>query len=87
MKRRLTPILTIGIAIILIGSLAYAADRKKQAKHEGRPANPAHEEEAFRAELLEAVEGHEKKSADAAETGKIAGNSTDKKTDQAESVK
>jgi len=86
MKRRLTPILTIGIALILIGSLAYAADRRKQTKG-GHTADPAHEEEAFRAELLEAVEGHEKKSAGAAETGKIAGNNTDKKTDQAEAVK
>jgi len=86
MKRRLTPILTIGIAIILIGSLAYAADRRKQTKG-GHLSDPAHEEEAFRAELLEAVEGHEKKSPDAAETGNIAGNSADKKTDQAESAK
>jgi len=86
MKRRLTPILTIGIAIILIGSLAYAADRRKQTKG-GHLSDPAHEEEAFRAEMLEAVEGHEKKSPDAAEAVKTAGIGADKKTDQAEAVK
>lgn len=61
MKRRLTPIITVSIALILVGSLAYAADRRKNAKQLRQPVDPAHEQEALRAELLEAVDGLDKK--------------------------
>ena len=87
MKRRLTPILTISIAIILIGSLAYAADRKKHAKQMDQPADSVREEEALRAELLDAVEGPDKKLHDIDDTGKVAGNSLGGKTDQLKSKK
>ena len=65
MKRRLTPFI-IGAAIVLIGSLAYAADRKKHAKQVDQPKDRTHEEEALRTELLDAVEGKDKKSDDSA---------------------
>lgn len=81
MKRRLTPILTISVALILIGGLAYAADRRKQAKQVGHPAEPTHEEEALRAELLDAVEGNEKKSTDADDSLKILASKIDKKAE------
>jgi len=87
MKRRLAPILTIGIAVILIGSLAYAADRRKQAKQVGYAPDPAHEEEALRAELLDAVGDHGIKSLDAAEAGKVVGGRSDQNKDLSPSSK
>jgi len=87
MKKRLTPILTIGFAIILIGSIAYAADRKKQARHLDQPADRIHEEEALRAELLDDAQDRDKKPHDAGDKGKDAGNSPDAKSDQLKSKK
>lgn len=85
MKKRLAPILTLSFAIILIGSIAYAADRKKQAKRVDQ--DRIHEEEALKAELLDDVLDRDKKSRDAGETGKIAGNSSGGKSDQLKSKK
>lgn len=73
MKKRLIPVLTIA-AVILIGSLAYAADRRKYTKQVDLPPDPVHEEEALRAELLAAIEGHEKKSYEAKGDGKVVGD-------------
>ena len=87
MKKRLTPILTISVAIILIGSLAYAADRRKQAKQGNQTTDPTHEEEALIAELLESVDNHDKKAPAAADTGKVVGSSADKKISQLSSSK
>jgi len=87
MKRKLTPILTISIAIILIGSLAYAAERKKQPKQGSQPTDPTHEEEALIAELLESVADHDKKAPAAADTGKVVGSRADMKTSQSSSSK
>ena len=87
MKRRLTPILTISFAIILVGSIAYAADRRKHAKHADKPADRIHEEEALRAELLDAVEAHDRTSHDAAETGEVVGKRFNEKTGQIKSKK
>ena len=87
MKKRLTPILTISVAIILIGSLAYAADKRKQAKQGNQTSDPTHEEEALIAELLESVDNHDKKAPAAADTGKVVGNRADKKTSQSFSSK
>ena len=72
MKRRLLPAISIGIAVILIGSLAYAADRRKSSKSVDRPADPTHEEEALKAELLDAVDRQEKKPQDPDAAGKVA---------------
>jgi len=83
MKKRLTPILTISFAIILIGSIAYAADRKKQVKRVDQ--DRIHEEEALRAELLDDVQDRDKKSRDAGETEKVVGNSPGGKSDQLKS--
>lgn len=81
MKRRLTPFL-IGMSVILIGTLAYAADRRKNTKRVNQPVNDTHEEEALRAELLDAVEGYTKKSPDAASADKTAINRSDVRTYQ-----
>lgn len=62
MKKRLLPALTIGIAVILIGSIAYAADKRKSAKAHDRDIDKIREEEALTAELLNAVEAKEQKS-------------------------
>lgn len=73
MKKRLAPILTIGFAIILIGSLAYAADRKK-AKRIDQSVDRTHEEEALRAELLDEAPDRDRKPRDAGDTGKPVGS-------------
>jgi hypothetical protein len=86
MKRRLTPFL-IGISVILIGTLAYAADRRKQEKHGNKPVDDVHEEEALRAELLDAVEGQDKKTADVRIAEKGTNTRTDDTTYHGKSVK
>jgi len=70
MKKRLIPALSIGIVVILIGSLAYAADKRKTAKSLDRNADNIREEEALTAELLKAVEGKEQKLQDTGDTVK-----------------
>ena len=87
MKKRLTSILTISFAMVLIGSIAYAAERKKPAKRIDQPVDRIHEEEALRAELLGDVQDRDKKSHDAGDTGKVAGNSPGGKSDQLKSKK
>ncbi len=74
MKRRYTPIIAITAAFVLIGSLAYALDKKKQAKPTEGLSDTVHEEEALRAELLAATEEHQKKpvSVDKSKSRKVA---------------
>lgn len=81
MKRRLTPILTLSIAIILIGGLAYTADKKKQSKQGNQPTDPTHEEEALITELLESVNNHDKKTPAAGKPGKVVDERAAKKSD------
>lgn len=68
MKKRLIPALSIGIVVLLIGSLAYAADKRKSAKSMDRNADTIHEEEALTAELLKAVEEKDPTLQDAGDT-------------------
>jgi|GEM_PF-2218918 len=56
MNKKLIPAISFGIAVLLIGSIAYASDRRKNAKATDRLDNKIHEEELLRNELLEAVE-------------------------------
>lgn len=85
MKKRLT--FLIGISVVLIGTLVYAADRKKQGKNTNHPGDDIHEEEALRAELLDAVEGHDKKSNVAESSVKATVTRTDEKSYHAKSGK
>lgn len=62
MKKKIFPALSIGIAVLLIGSIAYAADRRKNAKSVGRPVDDIHEE-TLQAELLSDPKLKEKKPA------------------------
>lgn len=87
MKRRLTPIVTVSLALIFIGSLAYAADRRKQAKQVRQPVDPVHEEESLRAELLAAVDDHDKKPGNTAKPVKVAAKSEAGKADKTDSGK
>lgn len=82
MKRRLTPIVTISIALILVGSLAYAADRRKHAKPADKPADRISEEEALKAELLDSAEDQDKKLRDSGDAGKIIDKRSIEKTDR-----
>ena len=62
MKRRFTPIITtLTIALVLISSLAYAVEKKKHAKSVNRIPETITEEEALKAELLDATEEHQNK--------------------------
>jgi len=56
MNKKLIPAISFGLAVLLIGSIAYASDRRRNAKAQDRLANNIHEEEILRSELLEAVE-------------------------------
>jgi len=74
MKRPVKTIITITVALILAGSLAYAAEKKKQAKaavHTPEAMTP--EEEALQAELLAGIEEHVEKVSviDAVDSKKI----------------
>lgn len=71
MKKRLIPALSIGIVVLLIGSLAYAADKKKSAKSLDRNTDTTHEEEALTAELLNAVEEKDLRLQDSGETVQV----------------
>ena len=61
MKRRLTPILAVTIGLVLLSGLAYAAEKKRQAKPVNRTPETMTEEEALKAELLDATEEHHDK--------------------------
>jgi hypothetical protein len=58
MKRRIAPIITFTIALILVSGLAYAA-KKKVVKSSGHIPDTQFEEETFKAELLNATEDRE----------------------------
>jgi hypothetical protein len=60
MKRRLTPVLTVTIGLILVSGLAYAAKKKGQAK-EAVETSVISEEDALKAELLETTGEQQKK--------------------------
>ena len=61
MKRRLTPILAVTVALVLFSGLAYAVEKKRHAKPVDRTRGTMTEEEAFRAELLDSTEEHQEK--------------------------
>lgn len=87
MKKRLISAFSIGIAVILIGSLAYAADRRKKANTVNLPTDNMHEEEALKTELLNALENNEQKSRAVSATAKIAAVRSNDKKEQTKSVK
>lgn len=58
MKTR-TKIATLTLAILLVGSIAYAADKRRQARQEGQEQEPTREEEALQAELLASTQDHQ----------------------------
>lgn len=87
MKRRLMPALSIGIAVILIGGLAYAADRRKNAKSVDKNIDPVHEEELLTAELLNAVENYEQKPHNPEDTAKVDGKKSSDNKEQTTSLK
>jgi hypothetical protein len=59
MKKGILPAISIGIAVLVIGSIAYAADRRKNNKPMNFLDDKIHEEEALRAELLKTDEHEE----------------------------
>ncbi len=62
MKTR-TKIVTFTLAMVLVGSLAYAAaDKRRQAKLPHLEPAPADEEEALKTELLAATEDRQESS-------------------------
>lgn len=82
MKRRLTPILTISIGLILVASIAYAAaDREKRVKHVNEPTDPNHEEAMLMRELIQSVDDQEKKAPAIVNAEKVLVQKTDKSQD------
>ena len=53
MRKRYVPILTFTVAMLLVGSIAYAADRRKKTKQAADDAGNL-SEEALKVELLSA---------------------------------
>lgn len=60
MKKRYVPILTFTVAMVLVGSIAYAADRRKKTKRAAGDAEKL-SEEALQVELLSAHDEHRQK--------------------------
>jgi hypothetical protein len=86
MKRRLTPLLAITIALTLFSGLAYAVEKKKKAKPVDR-APEEMSEEALKVELLDATEKHlkNKPGIDDASSKKIVDSRTDLQKGQLQS--
>ena len=62
MKRRVAPILTFTLALIIVSSIAYASKKKDPVKSSDLIPDKLSEEEAFKAEMLNATEDHKNKS-------------------------
>ena len=56
MKKRFIPVIPITVALLLMGGLAYALEKKWHAKPEEQLTDTIHEEEALQAELLAATD-------------------------------
>lgn len=87
MKKKLLPAISIGIAVLLIGSIAYAADRRKNAKNTGRPVDDIHEEELLQAELLRDLAHQDKKPVVSEDSKMIAAIIADDNKEASESDK
>ncbi len=61
MKKPVKAMVTIGIALIFISGVAYAADKRKLAKQPMLPPEAVPDDEAVKAELLAAVEMEQEK--------------------------
>lgn len=57
MRIRYTPIITFTIAILLVGSIAYAADKRKQGKLAASEPKEM-SEETLKVELLAVIKDH-----------------------------
>ncbi len=82
MKKRYTPVITFTIAILLLGSIAYATEKRKQAKLAVRGTDALPEEETLKAELL-ATTGEQEKSA----ASEAAGSDKSADEDESDTVK
>ncbi len=60
MKKR-TKIVTFTLALLLVGSIAYAAEKRRQAKLDIQEPDAMSEEEALQTELLAAAGEHQEK--------------------------
>ena len=87
MKKRYLPAITIGIAVLIIGSVAFAADRRRNAKNADLSANKYLEDEIVKAELLEALEQHEEKEPDTDDAKKVAAVRPDDTTEHTKADK
>lgn len=57
MKKRLLPALSFGVAFLVIGSVVYAADRRKNSKTSERLGDKACDE-SLKAEMMTALDIH-----------------------------
>jgi hypothetical protein len=63
MNKRYTPIITFTLAVLLVGSIAYAADKRKKSRLAVHEPNEI-SEEALKDELLATVDEQQKKTPD-----------------------
>ncbi len=72
MKKKLLPALSVGMAVLIVGSIAYAADRRKNTKSVHRLDDRVHGEEALKADMLYAFDQQDNKHSGHSDTKKAA---------------
>ena len=82
MKRKYVPIITLSLAILLVGSAVYASDKRKKAKQSAQDPNDL-SEETLKAELLTAPGNQYEKLS----VTKAAGSDKDAAADKRKSKK
>lgn len=87
MKKRYLPAITIGIAVLIIGSVAFAADRRRNVKNVDLPANKYLEDEALKTELSNALEQQEQKAPDTDDAKMVAAVMSDDKAEPSKNEK
>ena len=59
MKKRLVPIITVAVVLVVFTGIAFAVDKKKQDKQRKTNPDALRDEETLQAELLAATEEHQ----------------------------
>lgn len=62
MNKKILPVITFGVAMLLVGSIAYASERRKNSKSKDQLANTFSEEEILISELQNIPVYHDKKA-------------------------
>lgn len=87
MKKRIVPVVTLTVALLLFTGIAYAVEKKRQGKSPEQTPETGHEEESLKAELLAAAEPPPGRAPATVEAGtrKVDADRTDAKQGQSKS--